>query len=89
MKVSGRTISYPFYDATRKNKLNLKRATQLIKILALLTNNAEQLCRQRKEANTLQNCALVCVRFLASTGSTSDLFCLFQCDRVNFALTKY
>ena len=41
------------------------------KVLARPTNNAEPFCGQRKEvnlsANTLQNCAMDCMRFLAST----------------------
>ena len=49
---------------------------KMIKVLARPTNNAEQVCGQRKEilsANTSQNFALVCIRFLPSTGSISHL----------------
>jgi len=48
---------------------------QIINVLARPTNSAEQFCGQRKEANLSanisQNFALVCMRFLASTDSTS------------------
>jgi len=56
----------------------------MIKVLARPTINAEQLYGQKKEANlstdTAQNFALVCMRFLASTGSTSHFCHLFPCQ---------
>jgi len=50
------------------------------KALARPTNNAESFCGQRKEANlsanTSQNFALGCMRFLAFTSSTSHFLSL-------------
>jgi len=53
---------------------------QMRKALARPTNNAESFCGQRKEANlsanTSQNFALGCMRFLAFTSSTSHFLSL-------------
>jgi len=73
----------------RKNKHH-KRATQVMKALAPPTNNAKQLCRQKKEANTSQNCALVCMRFVASTVSTSHLLSFVSMSQFCFwKILKY
>jgi len=48
----------------------------MIKVLAQPTNNAEPFWTKKEgnlSANTSQNFALVCMRFLAFTGSTSHL----------------
>ena len=64
----------------------------MMKVLARPKNNAEQFCWTKKEilnANTSQNFALVCMRFLASTDSTSHLLSFASFGRDNFILTKY
>jgi len=54
----------------------------MIKVLARQTNNAELFVDKENEANLSRNIsrnfALVCMRLLASTGSTSHLFSFFS-----------
>ena len=63
----------------------------MIKALARPKNNAEQFCGQRKEilsANTSQNFALVCIKFLASTGSISLLLSVASLSWSSFSFDK-
>ena len=64
----------------------------MLEVLARPTNNAEQFCDKEKDANfsahTSQNFSPVCMKVLASMGSTSHFFVCFQCRRVNSIFTK-
>ena len=69
-------VFLPFYRRKQTKHNEGLAGRKMIKILEQPTNNAEPF-RTKKEsnlsANTLQNFALVCMRFLTFTGSTFHL----------------
>jgi len=67
-------VFLPFY-ARKWTKHNGLAGRQMIKVLAQPTNNAEPFWTKKRGncANTSQNLALICMRFLAFRGSTSHL----------------
>jgi len=68
-----------FYQFTLASSQITKKFVrrQMIEVLARPTNNANHFVDKGKEANlsakTSQHFSLVCMRYLASTGPTSDL----------------